>query len=170
MQTIILDHYPPVIKQIKEIQQIAYAEDIEFEKLNSFINKVALNMFVTTADESGVARFEKMFGIVPQTTQTLEERRLHIMSKSCQGKISLGQLQNMLQEYSQGIRIVSHMDDFELEVVTNKDVIDKSVIYKIVDEVLPLNIWFEVSRELCAGLYVNLGATVENYVDIDWGG
>lgn len=30
----ILNHYPPVIKQIKDIQQIAKAEDIEFTKLN----------------------------------------------------------------------------------------------------------------------------------------
>lgn len=34
MQTMILNHYPPVIKQIKDIQQIAKAEDIEFTKLN----------------------------------------------------------------------------------------------------------------------------------------
>lgn len=36
----ILNHYPPVIKQIKDIQQIAKAEDIEFTKLNTSITEV----------------------------------------------------------------------------------------------------------------------------------
>ena len=58
MQTLILNHYPPVIKQIKEMQQIAKAEDIEFSKLNVSINEVIRNMFVFTADETGVMRFE----------------------------------------------------------------------------------------------------------------
>lgn len=53
----ILNHYPPVIKQIKDIQQIAKAEDIEFTKLNTSITEVIRNMFVFTADETGVKRF-----------------------------------------------------------------------------------------------------------------
>ena len=53
----ILTHYPPVIKQIKDIQQIAKAEDIEFTKLNTSITEVIRNMFVFTADETGVKRF-----------------------------------------------------------------------------------------------------------------
>lgn len=170
MQTLILNHYPPVIKQIREMQQIAKSEDIEFEKLKSSLNGVTLNMFVLTADESGIVRFEKIFGITPQKTQTLDERRLCIIAKTQQGKISLGQLQNMLQEYSPGIKIISHMEDCELEIVIVGDAIDKNVIYKITDEILPLDIWFEILRELCAGLYVSLGITAENYVDIGWEG
>ena len=57
----ILNHYPPVIKQIKDIQQIAKAEDIEFTKLNTSITEVIRNMFVFTANETGVKRFEKLF-------------------------------------------------------------------------------------------------------------
>ena len=40
----ILNHYPPVIKQIKDIQQIAKAEDIEFTKLNTSITEVIRNI------------------------------------------------------------------------------------------------------------------------------
>ena len=50
MQTLILNHYPPVIKQIEEIKQIALAEDIEFSKLNVSIDRVIRNMFILTAD------------------------------------------------------------------------------------------------------------------------
>lgn len=170
MQTLILKHYPPVIKQIREIQQIAKAEDIEFSKLNIAIKQVIKNMFLFTADETGVQRLEKLLGIKPKKTQSLEERKIVIETKIFQGEISLGKLQDMLQGYSQGIRLLSHMQECELEVITNEDVISKDIIYKIVDEILPLNIYFEVSRELCAGLYVNLGVTTENYVNTGWEG
>ncbi len=49
MQTLILKHYPPVIRQIKEIQEIARAEDLEFSKLNLSIREVLGDMFVFTA-------------------------------------------------------------------------------------------------------------------------
>jgi len=61
MQTVIINHYPPVIKQIKEMQQIARAEDIEFEKLKAVTTQTIRNMFVYTADETGVKRFETVF-------------------------------------------------------------------------------------------------------------
>ena len=64
MQTLILNHYPPVIQQIREIQQIANAEDIEFSKLNRAIDRVIKNMFIFTSDETGVARFEAILGII----------------------------------------------------------------------------------------------------------
>ena len=43
MQTLILNHYPPVIKQIKEMQQIAKAEDIQVsdEDVAAEIEKMA---------------------------------------------------------------------------------------------------------------------------------
>ena len=90
MQTLILNHYPPVIKQIKEMQQIAKAEDIEFSKLNVSINKVIRNMFVFTADETGVMRFEKLLGIKPKAAQSLDDRKIYILSMMNRRKMTNG--------------------------------------------------------------------------------
>ena len=166
---VVINHYPPVVKNIREIQQIARAEDKEFEKLKLRMDSVEKNMFVSTADETGVSRFEKMLGIIPKKIQTLEERKLTILAQMRQGKVSLGQLEAMLQDYSPGLRLLSHMEACELEVITKGDVINKGLIYKIVDGILPLDILFEVSRELSAGLHANLNATTEVYVNIGWG-
>ena len=76
----ILNHYPPVIKQIKDIQQIAKAEDIEFTKLNTSITEVIRNMFVFTADETGVKRFEKLLGITPKAAQSLDDRKIYYIN------------------------------------------------------------------------------------------
>ena len=79
MQTFILNHYPPVIRNIREIQQIAAAEDIEFSKLGAATKRTLDNMFVLTADITGVQRFEKMLGIRPKATQGLKERKSVIL-------------------------------------------------------------------------------------------
>lgn len=107
MQEVIINHYPPVIRQIKEIQQIARAEDLEFEKLKAVTTQVIRNMFVFTADETGVKRFEKVFKITPKASQSLEDRKAYILSMMNPGrKMSLSELTAMLSNYSEGIGVI----------------------------------------------------------------
>ena len=142
MQTLILNHYPPVIKQIKEMQQIAKAEDIEFSKLNVSINKVIRNMFVFTADETGVMRFEKLLGIKPNAAQSLDDRKIYILSMMNRRKMSLSELMAMLSNYSEGITILNDIANMEMIVEINTDAGSLDMLNKIIDEILPLNIYF----------------------------
>ena len=149
----ILNHYPPVIKQIKDIQQIAKAEDIEFTKLNTSITEVIRNMFVFTADETGVKRFEKLLGITPKAAQSLDDRKIYIISMMNRRKMSLEELTAMLSNYSEGIRLINDMSNFEMIVEINTDAGSLETINSIIDEILPLNIYFEfaLQRELGIG-------------------
>lgn len=142
MQTLILNHYPPVIKQIKEIQQIAKAEDIEFSKLNVSINEVIRNMFVFTANETGVQRFEKLLGIKPKAAQSLDDRKIYILSMMNRRKMSLSELMTMLSNYSEGITILSNIANMEMIVEINTDAGSLDMLNSIIDEILPLNIYF----------------------------
>lgn len=142
MQTLILNHYPPVIKQIKEIQQIAKAEDIEFSKLNVSINEVIRNMFVFTANETGVQRFEKMLGIKPKAAQSLDDRKIYILSMMNRRKMSLSELITMLSNYSEGITILNDIANMEMIVEINTDVSSLDMLNSIIDEILPMNIYF----------------------------
>lgn len=147
MQTLILNHYPPVIKDIKEIQQIAKAEDIEFSKLNASINDVIRNMFVFTADETGVQRFEKIFGIKPKASQSLEDRKLYILSMMNRRKMSLSELTAMLSNYSEGIALINDISNMEMIVEINTDAGSLETLNNIIDEILPLNIYFEFALQ-----------------------
>lgn len=142
MQTLILNHYPPVIKQIKEMQQIAKAEDIEFSKLNVSINEVIRNMFVFTADETGVMRFEKLLGIKPKAAQSLDDRKIYILSMMNRRKMSLSELMAMLSNYSEGITILNDIANMEMIVEINTDAGSLDMLNNIIDEILPLNIYF----------------------------
>lgn len=142
MQTLILNHYPPVIKQIKEIQQIAKAEDIEFSKLNVSINEVIRNMFVFTANETGVQRFEKLLGITPKAAQSLDDRKIYILSMMNRRKMSLSELMAMLSNYSEGITILNDIANMEMIIEINTDAGSLDILNSILDEILPLNIYF----------------------------
>lgn len=142
MQTLILNHYPPVIKQIREMQQIAKAEDIEFSKLNASINEVIQNMFVYTANETGVRRFEKLLGIKPKSAQSLNDRKIYILSMMNRRKMSLSELMAMLSNYSEGITILNDIANMEMIVEINTDAGSLEILNSIIDEILPLNIYF----------------------------
>ena len=149
MQKIIINHYPPVIKQIKEIQQIARAEDIEFSKLKILINEVINNMFVFTANETGVARFEKILSITPKAGQSLDDRKLYIISMLNRRKMSLSELTAMLSNYSEGIELIKDFSNAEMTIVItiNTDAGSLDMLNRIIDEILPLNIYFEFSLQ-----------------------
>ena len=156
MQTLILNHYPPVIKDIKEIQQIAKAEDIEFSKLNASINDVIRNMFVFTADETGVQRFEKIFGIKPKASQSLEDRKLYILSMMNRRKMSLSELTAMLSNYSEGIALINDISNMEMIVEINTDAGSLETLNNIIDEILPLNIYFEFALQRESAIKLSL--------------
>lgn len=147
MQTLILNHYPPVIKQIKEIQQIAKAEDIEFSKLNVSINEVIRNMFVFTANETGVQRFEKLLGIKPKAAQSLDDRKIYILSMMNRRKMSLSELMAMLSNYSEGITILNDIANMEMIIEINTDAGSLDILNSIIDEILPLNIYFHFALQ-----------------------
>ena len=92
----IINYYPPVVRQIKEIQRIATAEDREFSKLAAASASVLKNMFISTADGYGIARFEKISGITPEPGMTLEERKMHVLAVANKCKMTLLELMFML--------------------------------------------------------------------------
>lgn len=154
MQRSIIEHYPPVLQKIKEIQEIAKAEDLEFEKLGLSAAKVLQNMFLSTATEEGVARFESMLGITAETRQSLEKRKEHIHYMTNRRKMSLSELENMLAGYSKSVRLIPDYNHQELEILIGEWVDSLKMIYHVSDEILPLQTYIYFSMELLVALSV----------------
>lgn len=162
MQKLILNHYPPVIRQIKDIQQIATAEDIEFSKLNAATNQVINNMFVFSANADGVRRFETLLGIKPKAAQSLDDRKLYIVSMLNRRKMSLTELTTMLSNYSEGIKLVNDMANMEILVQTGQNAVSIDVINRILDEILPLNIYYHFSTNIKVSAKTELSSIAKN--------
>lgn len=129
------------------MQQIARAEDIEFAKLKASTQEVIRNMFVFTANDLGVRRFEKILGITPKAAQSLDDRKIYIISMMNRRKMSLSELTAMLSNYSEGIELINDMSNMEMIVTINTDAGSLETINNIIDEILPMNIYFEFSLQ-----------------------
>lgn len=61
--------------------------------------------------------------------------------------MSLEELTAMLSNYSEGIRLINDMSNFEMIVEINTDAGSLETINSIIDEILPLNIYFEFALQ-----------------------
>lgn len=75
------DYLPPVLLKAYEFPLLCKTEQPEFDRLNTAVDEVLDAQFVSTAGERGIERYEQIFSIVPQDTDTLDERRFRVLAK-----------------------------------------------------------------------------------------
>lgn len=72
-------YLPPYLQEYQELMQALTAENPEFKAVWKETQWILDNNFVVSADDYGLSRFEKILEIRPGKSETLEERRLHIV-------------------------------------------------------------------------------------------
>lgn len=76
----LIKYMPSFLKEVREFKEIFGAEDIQIEKLNNQINSMLREVIVKTAEDYGLRRYEKIYGIT-RPAETLEARRMAILLK-----------------------------------------------------------------------------------------
>lgn len=153
----LIEYLPPVVNKIKEMQAICNAEQPEFDEMAAEIDQVLLNMFITTANEYGISRFEQELGIKPKEGSDLEERRLVVLTRANKDKVSASKLISILSNYAAGTQIYKDFNEFVATIVLNADATSLQTIFEILDERLPLNIYyyFLLRREELIGVKIS---------------
>lgn len=77
----LVSYLPPFMQTYKEPVAALEAENPEFQIIWRAADRVLKNRFVSTADEYGISRFERLLGIYPSTEDTLENRRSRVQNK-----------------------------------------------------------------------------------------
>jgi hypothetical protein len=78
----LIDYLPPFIRTIRECESIMNdGEQPEIELAWEAIENTMNDQFISDATENGVQRWERILGIVPKSTWTLEERKFTLLSK-----------------------------------------------------------------------------------------
>ena len=77
----LINYLPFIVRNYAEFQGITWAEQPEFENAWASVEKILANQFVRTADNLGLSRWEKILGIVPKGTDTLDGRRFRILAR-----------------------------------------------------------------------------------------
>lgn len=77
----LIEYVPPILAETKEFQAICAAENAEIERLRTAYLNLFADQFIQTATENGIARLEKIMGIVPKGTDSLEVRRFRLLAR-----------------------------------------------------------------------------------------
>ena len=74
------EYWPSFISEIKEFKEIDIAENVELDELKSSFKKMYENQFFNTMAEHTISRLEKIAGIVPLASESIEIRRNRLIS------------------------------------------------------------------------------------------
>ncbi len=143
----LIDYFPGVLKKIREMQEICQAEQPEFDNIGREVDRVLANMLATTADEHGIARLEEELGIVPIPGQKLEERRAMVLIRMVKRNLSFREIVGLMQKYSPEINLMPDYAAEELEVAIGDQVRDTRSVYRMLDDLISLNIFIYLSHE-----------------------
>ncbi|MBD5531235.1 MAG: DUF2313 domain-containing protein [Lachnospiraceae bacterium] len=77
----LVSYLPQFLRDYKELDATLEAEDPEFVLVWRAADRTLQNEFIESADEYGIARFEKIMKILPSTEDTIESRRARVKSK-----------------------------------------------------------------------------------------
>lgn len=75
------DYLPGALRGVREFKAIMAAAEPEIAMLYDGIGDALKDQFVLTSTENGVSRREKIYGIVPKATLTLDERKFTILTR-----------------------------------------------------------------------------------------
>lgn len=74
-------YLPLFMQKYQEPVEALKAEDPEFRAVWEAADRILYNHFISTADEYGISRFERILDIFPSGEDTLESRRLRVQTK-----------------------------------------------------------------------------------------
>lgn len=92
------DYLPPILLKTYEFPLLCDTEQPEIDRLRDAADAVLDAQFISTAGETAIARYEKIFDITPMDTDTLAERRFKVLAKiNAQLPFSVRRLRQQLE-------------------------------------------------------------------------
>lgn len=139
------------LRKIKEFQEIAKVEDIEFQRFYGFAERVLLNMFIEYADRDTIARLERIVGIYPDPQDSLEYRRARLY-------VYWIDKEAYTEENLREILVTICGDLSKFDIITDYP----NYIIEIITRLTEYGVFDEVSSMLDYYLPVNLKLILEN--------
>lgn len=98
-----LEYYPTIVRNIREIKSIIDVEYPRIRGLHETKDNVMDNAYLYTMDESRITQWEKALSIVPLTDSTLEDRREVIIARMRgQSKLNTASINSIVNTFTGG--------------------------------------------------------------------
>lgn len=157
----LIDYLPQVLKEVRELKLIFQSEQTEIADLWGSIDNALNDQFVIDATEYGVGRWEKILGIIPKATESLDARKFRILTRlNEQLPYTMRTLKQQLEALcgKDGYSIELYNDVYTIEVKVN--LIAKSNfddVDALLQRVIPANMIIDL------GLMYNQHSTLKQF-------
>lgn len=139
----LLSYLPSFMQEYREIAAALNAENPEFDLMLRRAENALDNEYITTADEKGIKRFEKLLGILPEEDDTLESRREKVLALWF---VSLPYTMRMLIKRltlmcgADGFTVETDFEGYGISVITHFRVYSQLLqLRKLLGEMIPAN-------------------------------
>lgn len=140
----LIRHLPPFLQKYREMRIVTNAENPEFQFVMDESERIKDNTFILSADEDGIARFEKILGIYAAKDESLDTRRSRVMSRwNDISPYTYNALVSKLHSLhgSDNFIINRKYDDYEIEIITHLEVQGQmEELDRILDYIMPANL------------------------------
>lgn len=163
-----IDYYPPVLKEVYEIQKLAEAMDFNFDELKLNEEVLAKELFVLTAENTGLERLEKAFNITVTDTD-VDVRRKAILAKFSNNLTLIENLNLILGAGNYNLLLSVNKCTMDLDLFINSSYNPKiaKVVYDMLDRILPANIAYSINDSVTNSCSLYTGAVAEMEIEID---
>lgn len=147
----LLSLLPQFMTEYHEIYRIMQAENPEFELYAQQQEQAKDNTFITTCNENGIARFEKLLGIKPTAQDTLASRISRVLIRwndvvPYTWRVFLSKMVSLC-----GSDFETHpdWDNYQVQIITHLDLFGQTdELDNIIDYMFPANILVDAQNQL----------------------
>ena len=141
---------PEIIKRIPDIEQIYRINETQGDELDRCLEKLERNIFIETMDEETTQKWEKILGITPTASDSIEDRRMRVKLKLFnKSPYTYRVIQRAIRNLAENSQMILNKDRTEMEVVIHLDSQEqRSLLSEMLEEYLPLNIFFKTHNIL----------------------
>ena len=158
---------PPVSRDSDDIKEIMRVENIELQKLWEAMSDIFYNQFITTMTEYGLSQWEKIFDVIPKSTDTFQNRRTRILQLITGTRpYTMRSFQAILDNiYGEGnINITIDNDKYEFWLdITDKMLYKALEIKNYAEAIAPKNLIIISSNTKNINLDVYVGSVMTSY-------
>ncbi|WP_085832124.1 putative phage tail protein [Clostridium merdae] len=135
------------LQDVVEIDAIAGVVNIQMDALSEQVRKMVKNKSVSTCDEEGAQRWEKLLGVSSPMNSTLQARRDALKAKlMTKPPININVLRNMVEAYM-GLNVEVSVEDFVIKVRYRGEsrISDLKPLYVTAYETIPANLLLDIA-------------------------
>lgn len=142
------DYAVPVTKDAADIQEVYRIESVEVQVLWDLIIKIFKEQYIYTADEYGLAQWEKILELQPEPTDSADTRRFVILAALLgQRPYTMIKLRELLDTLcgEGNYKIIEDFNNYRIKFKISLGVKkQRDIVANMLKQIIPMNLIFDV--------------------------